>query len=70
MANISKVLVKLFSNIRWTWKFLVVSHNSNRRILKYLRYVVKQIFVFCTFRRNAMFVSKCLGIFFGVKLFA
>ena len=30
----------------------------------------KQIFVFCTFRRNAMFVSKCLGMFFGVKLFA
>ena len=70
MANISKVLVKLFSNIRWTRKFFVVSHNSNRRILKYLRYVVKQIFVFCTFRRNAMFVSKCLGMFFGVKLFA
>ena len=40
------------------------------QILKYLRYVVKQIFVFCTFRRNAMFVSKCLGMFFGVKLFA
>ena len=39
-------------------------------ILKYLRYVVKQIFVFCTFRRNAMFVSKCLGMFFAVKLFA
>ena len=39
-------------------------------ILKYLRYVVKQIFVFCTFRRNAMFVSKCLDMFFGVKLFA
>ena len=42
----------------------------SRVILKYLRYVVKQIFVFCTFRRNAMFVSKCLGMFFGVKLFA
>ena len=40
------------------------------RISKYLRYEVKQIFVFCTFRRNAMFVSKCLGMFFGVKLFA
>ena len=45
-------------------------NNNISRILKYLRYVVKQIFVFCTFRRNAMFVSKCLGMFFGVKLFA
>ena len=43
---------------------------QRRKILKYLLYVVKQIFVFCKFRRNAMFVSKCLGMFFGVKLFA
>ena len=35
-----------------------------------LKPAFKQIFVFCTFRRNAMFVSKCLGMFFGVKLFA
>ena len=35
-----------------------------------LRYVVRPIFVFCTFCWNAIFVSKCFGMFLGVKLFA
>ena len=63
---------KLFANDMKVYRVLRDTKEDveELQILKYLRYVVKQIFVFCTFRRNAMFVSKCLGMFFGVTLFA